>query len=326
VQARSNSGEPYIRVFQDAFQLDQTLADQSPSVIFSNQLFTSASYNVTETYDAANRAVKYVYTYDFGSAVQLTTSWQRVLRVTIEYTMTSATASVSWYSGIPNYTVTDGSNTDITGTEEAIPGSLSDFSLPVELASFTAQEKNGLVTLTWTTESELNNLGFNIYRSTGTDDSFEKVNQKLIEGAGTSSHSNTYTFIDNRTNARTTYFYKLEDIDVDGKSRFHGPVEIYVETASIPDAFILKQNYPNPFNPTTTITYGLPEANQVRLQVFNMIGERVKSLVQTHQPAGNYTVEWNGTTDSGRLLPSGIYFYRLDAGTHSDMKKMILAR
>ncbi len=216
---------------------------------------------------------------------------------------------------------------DFSGSAHNVSIVNNDVSLPVELATFTASgEDNGMVTLSWTTESEINNLGFNIYRSTGMEGEFDKINQKLIDGAGTSSSSNTYTFVDNRTEAQTTYFYKLEDIDVDGKSRFHGPVKVFVETASIPDAFNLKQNYPNPFNPTTTITYGLPEASQVRLQVFNMIGERVKTLVQTHQPAGNYTVEWNGTTDSGRLLPSGIYFYRLDAGPHSDMKKMILAR
>jgi hypothetical protein len=88
----------------------------------------------------------------------------------------------------------------------------------------------------------------------------------------------------------------------------------------------LAQNYPNPFNPTTTIQYSLPEASSVRLEIFDLLGRKVRTLVNANQPADNYAVLWDGKDDNGVNAPSGVYFYRLRAGRFEQSKKLILMK
>ena len=94
-----------------------------------------------------------------------------------------------------------------------------------------------------------------------------------------------------------------------------------------PEAFALADNFPNPFNPTTTIKYALPQAADVELTVYNVVGQVVRTLVAEYQSAGRYAVEWDATNDSGHSLSSGMYFYRLQAGGEFlEVKKMLLLR
>ncbi len=86
-------------------------------------------------------------------------------------------------------------------------------------------------------------------------------------------------------------------------------------------SFNLSQNYPNPFNPSTTIHYSIPEQSTVTLEIFDVLGRRVKVLVREHKNAGNYKIEFRSQN-----LSSGIYFYRIKAGDFIDTKKMILLR
>jgi len=99
---------------------------------------------------------------------------------------------------------------------------------------------------------------------------------------------------------------------------------VSVETR--PEAFALLNNYPNPFNPETTIKYHLPEAAQVKLEIYNMVGQVVRTLVQTHQNAGRYVVQWDAANDNGQSLASGIYLYRIQAGDFHEVKKMLLLK
>ena len=94
-----------------------------------------------------------------------------------------------------------------------------------------------------------------------------------------------------------------------------------------PAEFALAANFPNPFNPATTIQYALPQAADVELMVYNVVGQPVRTLVAEHQSAGRYAVEWDATDDSGRSLSSGMYFYRLQAGGEfREVKKMLLLK
>jgi hypothetical protein len=103
------------------------------------------------------------------------------------------------------------------------------------------------------------------------------------------------------------------------------PAPVQIQTR--PEAFALANNYPNPFNPATTIKYALPEASQVKLEVFNVVGQVVRTLVANHQNAGRYVVQWDATNDQGHSLSSGIYFYRLQAGGEFlEVKKMLLLK
>jgi len=99
---------------------------------------------------------------------------------------------------------------------------------------------------------------------------------------------------------------------------------------SLPRSFALEQNYPNPFNPTTTIRFGIPgsegEGARVRLEVFNIRGQRVRMLVDDVRVPGTYEVHWDGRTDQGEQLGSGIYLYRISAGDFRATKKMVVTK
>lgn len=91
-------------------------------------------------------------------------------------------------------------------------------------------------------------------------------------------------------------------------------------------AYTLTQNYPNPFNPGTVIRYSVPANSSVRLTVYDITGRRVRTLIAENKAAGKYAVEWDGTNDAGRLVSSGLYFYRLSAGDFVKTRKMMLLR
>jgi len=96
-----------------------------------------------------------------------------------------------------------------------------------------------------------------------------------------------------------------------------------VENENIPQTFVLNQNYPNPFNPSTTISYALSEGTHVKLEIYDVLGNVVKSLADAYQASGNYDYQFSA---SGLNLSSGIYYYKIVAGNFSDIKKMILIK
>ncbi|MCD6161234.1 MAG: T9SS type A sorting domain-containing protein [candidate division Zixibacteria bacterium] len=95
---------------------------------------------------------------------------------------------------------------------------------------------------------------------------------------------------------------------------------------SLPNKYALAQNYPNPFNPETKIDYQLPEAGFVKLDIFNILGQRVKTLVDEYKEAGYYQTRWNGFNESGRTVPSGVYFYNMSTEKFSQTKKMLMLK
>jgi len=96
--------------------------------------------------------------------------------------------------------------------------------------------------------------------------------------------------------------------------------------SSIPGEFQLSQNYPNPFNPTTSISFNLPEAGQVTLAVYNILGQQVAIVAEGLFSAGPHEVVWDGTDDSGVPVSSGVYLYRIQTGQFSETRKMLLMK
>ncbi|MCK4572842.1 MAG: T9SS type A sorting domain-containing protein, partial [candidate division Zixibacteria bacterium] len=86
------------------------------------------------------------------------------------------------------------------------------------------------------------------------------------------------------------------------------------------------QNYPNPFNPTTQVNFDVPTHSQVNISVFNVLGQKTVTLVDEEMNAGSYVVDWDGTSDGGNKVSSGIYFYRMEAGSFVETKKMMLLK
>ncbi|HQJ46395.1 MAG TPA: T9SS type A sorting domain-containing protein, partial [Ignavibacteriaceae bacterium] len=96
--------------------------------------------------------------------------------------------------------------------------------------------------------------------------------------------------------------------------------------SGIPLTFDLKQNYPNPFNPSTVIAYQVPSNEFVTLEIYNALGQKVRTLINEMKEAGEYQIMWNGKNDAGDVLSSGVYLYRITVGNKVKVMKMMLIR
>lgn len=186
--------------------------------------------------------------------------------------------------------------------------------VPVELTSFTATAQDQQVTLNWSTATELNNNGFEIQRSLNNSDF---VTVGYVKGKGTTTNNTDYVYVD-RNLAQGNYSYRLKQIDFNGQYEYSEVINVLV--ASL-DKYALVQNYPNPFNPSTKIGYILKDNANVKLSVYNSLGEEVAVLVNDLQEQGYHQINFDA---SG--LPSGIYYYTINAGDFVQTKKMLLIK
>ena len=199
-----------------------------------------------------------------------------------------------------------------------------DLTIPVELVSFTANKDFNKVILNWETATETNNFGFEIERKLKNQD---WVQLGFAEGQGTTSESQSYQFIDDYSFLayEGKILYRLKQIDYDGTYDYSK--QVYVDVSFIPEEFYVSQNYPNPFNPSTTIEYSLPSESNVRILIYNSVGQEIAKLVSSVQQQGIYQIDW----DASRFA-SGVYFYSFEAeelnGQNSvrEMKKIVLIK
>jgi len=203
------------------------------------------------------------------------------------------------------------------GTEGGIFRSLES-TLPVELTSFIATINNDKLELNWKTATEVDNYGFEIERASSITtplQRWEKIG--FVKGNGNSNSPKEYSFTDNSLYGGSKFKYRLKQIDTDGQFEYSEVVEVEV----VPTQFELSQNYPNPFNPSTTIRFSLPQATQIKINLYNMIGEQVATIAEGMYETGNHKVTFNASS-----LPSGTYIYRLESITFVQVKKMLLLK
>ncbi len=244
-------------------------------------------------------------------------------------------------TGYPNDGTSISSHWTDTGTGLGSPNGQNDNPLPVELTSFTAQFQNNKLTLYWTTQTETDNLGWNIYRGeyeiAHQDGMVVKINPEIIPGAGTTSQPTDYTYRDEYevpVMPDSTYWYWLEDIDYSGTTEVHDPISITIPNIrnedyipEIPETYGLFQNHPNPFNPATEIAFRLKSDSNVEVNIYNIKGEFVKSLFAGNVKSDELRrVIWDGKDESGKEVGSGIYLYRLKTDKDIQIRKMVLLR
>ncbi|HCY77060.1 MAG TPA: hypothetical protein DHV28_14150 [Ignavibacteriales bacterium] len=194
-----------------------------------------------------------------------------------------------------------------------------DQEVPVELISFTAERTDGGVELNWKTATETNNSGFTIERSRD-EENFVQIS--FISGKGTTTEVTSYNYLD--TGIETgKYYYRLKQIDFDGTSKY---LNVVLVDVGLPKQFELSQNHPNPFNPSTTIKFQLPVDANVKIGLYNSIGQKVSELLNSDLSGGVHEVTFDGSN-----LSSGIYYYTMnafgkDGKNFSSTKKMILIK
>ena len=194
----------------------------------------------------------------------------------------------------------------------------TDPALPVELASFSASVDGNTITLKWSTATEVNNYGFDIERNNGAG--WAKIG--FVAGSGNSNSPNNYSYVD-QLNGGSSFSYRLKQIDNDGTFKYYDAITV---TLAGGDKVELLQNSPNPFNPTTSIKYYVPQAMDVTITIYDILGREVTKIVNNQVAAGYHVVYWNGKDSFGNSASSGVYLYRLSAGNFTETKKMNLMK
>lgn len=273
-----------------------------------------------------------LYTYqDFGAAPGVSIAWganteNELFNVALQggsgtgtIELDNTDAGGGWYFEL-------GVAGDVTNyTTPYYQQSISGVPLPIQLSGFTATILNqNQVRLDWTTLTETNNYGFEVQKSQGNQNNYQTILNSFIPGHGTTIEPHSYSYIDNSASVGMWY-YRLKQIDLDGAVHFSEGIQVDVLTGvnekPLPKEFALDQNYPNPFNPATNIEYAVPRESRVQLVVYNVLGQQVATLVDEVKSAGYYTAPFNATSFS-----SGLYFYRMNAGKMSFLKKMMLVK
>ena len=146
----------------------------------------------------------------------------------------------------------------------------------------------------------------------------EVISNSLISSGASTSSNSSYTFtgtvgqpaIGEASNASYTLISNVEE----------------EEGYKLPTDYKLFQNYPNPFNPETTIKFKIPKTSFVTIKIYNVIGELIRTLVNTQKQPGIYSVKWDSMNNSGNIVSSGVYVYHMQAGSFSTVKKMIFIK
>jgi len=242
--------------------------------------------------------------------------------MTVGVTYPSVTGVVDWYSYGPYYRINPRSQDDIVDPPTA-----------VTLSEFTAQYASGELSIFWTTQSEVNNSGWNIYRGESEishqNDETTQINPNIIPGSDTTSEPTEYVFVDEyEVTEGATYWYWIESRNNSGETETFGPISLTIpvegEDPDDPNAdrYGLFQNYPNPVSNNTTISFSLTEEKVCKLSIYNTKGQTIKDIYQGSS-AGNSFV-WDRTDNFGNAVSSGIYFYKLEAGADVYTKKLVV--
>jgi hypothetical protein len=185
------------------------------------------------------------------------------------------------------------------------------------------------VELTWNAVSHPDVVGYSVYRAHWENGVFVKLNEDPVTDTA---------YTDNTVPDSEIYWYAVSavytgtygDAESNNSDKAYGSgiviTDIDDDTPAIPGEFFISQNYPNPFNPRTTLSYGLPEDSEVRIDIFNVLGQRVVTLLDEYQTAGYKSIAWDGVDSAGKGISSGIYFYTIEAGDHRASKKMLMIK
>ena len=260
-----------------------------------------------------------------GCIVAQTDSWTDAVTINFDIKDPDGKASFYWLTNSIFWGIYDDDNKTLW--DDGVFENKTDLSLTVELSSFTAAllgNKN--VLLNWSTVSSGNSTGFEIEKRASSSPAsapvgttpvqdWEKIG--FVESAGNSNVSVDYSFTDVTPHKSAVVQYRLKIVNIDGTFSYSNVVE--VQTA--PMSFELSQNYPNPFNPSTKIVVKLPHTADMKLVVYNLLGEIVSELANAEYQAGTHEFNFDAAG-----LASGVYIYRIESANYTDTKKMVLLR
>ena len=185
------------------------------------------------------------------------------------------------------------------------------------------------ITVEWFLDEDAPQPPFNIFRSTAELGPYQKLNVDPI----VADQPHQCSYCDLQVSSGITYWYKLGLAEFSDSLALFGPISVTIRTGVAgenefagPTDYQLSQNFPNPFNPETTSKYQVPKTCPVSVGGYNLLGQRVRTLVEETKPPGYHQVIWNGRDNGGNTVASGVYFYHLIAGSYAETKKMTLLK
>ncbi|MCD4819012.1 MAG: T9SS type A sorting domain-containing protein [Candidatus Cloacimonetes bacterium] len=260
----------------------------------------------------------------------ISTGWEEVIFDLTAYN--NQNVIIRWHFGTDGATTEHGwyiDDVNITSYPEQ--------PLPVSLSSFAGTFQDNCNILCWTTQTEINNSHWNLYRSVSENfGQSYKINSEAISGAGSTSQPTNYEFVDNSTDfLNSIYYYWLESVNFSGNTELYGFFEVAIpiqDNPQVPDISeigLSLKNYPNPFNPSTTISFNLITENieEAKIKIYNIKGQEIKKFGMNDLRLGMNHIVWDGTDESNKPVSSGSYFYKLIAdGKMIEANKCLLIK
>jgi hypothetical protein len=214
-----------------------------------------------------------------------------------------------------------------------------DYSLPIQLISFTAESRSGYIVLEWETENQLEEAQWLIERKKISALEYESIQKgeknieilgdpfNILSYLGANEGSGTplrYSYVDSLVELGAVYAYRLADENDNGRINYHGIVYKDVTPAA---EMILYKNIPNPFKSSTMIRYFLPEESEIELKIYDLVGKEIRSLTDRLEKSGYHEISWNAANNSGNAVASGMYVVSLRAkGVRTDKEYMQLLK
>jgi hypothetical protein len=288
----------------------------------------------------ADRSYKYtsdvqqVVPGDFGSETQFFNSlhWKSAITTPIQVTFNINMAPATNSATNPNTLFVPGTDTlyvQFDGCLTAVTQGMTMWGTDNRLM-LSDVDGDGIYTGTWNLKApSLNQFCYRlVYTSSGIDGGIENGSGSAVQGRRYYQYVHPLTVTADGATWPATYSltempWMLDNLTIEDPPDMNTITGVGDNNSNIVTSFELKQNYPNPFNPTTVITYAVPQNGHVSIDVFNVLGQKVSTLVNQEQIAGTHSISWNAA-ESG--LSSGMYMYRMQAGTFSQVKKMLLTK
>ncbi len=202
----------------------------------------------------------------------------------------------------------------------------------VQLNNFSSYTDSSGVWVNWSTVVGTENIGFDVFRSMSPNSGFSLINENIIPVSNTPGNVHNYSFFDPNVDPGQTYYYQLGDVDMSGNVATYGPIAVTAGVTGVAEKsgatrarmdYALGMAYPNPFNGRTNIQFTMARSGWVRLEVYNLQGQRIRTLLSEVRTAGNHVVAWDGKNDLGQSVGSGVYFYKMSAPQFQNSKRII---
>jgi len=201
-----------------------------------------------------------------------------------------------------------------------------------QVDSFNFQSHSDGIWINWSTNAGTENLGFDILRSMAETGEYLPINENVIPVSNCPGDIHNYSFLDQNVEPGVTYYYKVSDVSLSGQTTVYGPVSTTAGITAVNDCMLsrkipgdyqLGDAFPNPFNGNTSIQFRINKPGMVKVEVYNLMGQKIRTLLSERKEAGNYTAHWDGKNNLGNTVGSGIYLYKMSIDNFQASKRVI---